>query len=318
MENQSHIASGDLDGVPLCPITGEPAARLIQNVPVGLLRLIWRCLGWTDVSRLFEGVDDVGLWVSPCGLAFFSPAIEGDSTFYKAVYGRFKFHEMLAEIAAERPEYIEAARHVEEGSRVVDVGAGCAGFRQHIEHSEFTGLDPYADTEEAGVIPEHAGDHAARLPEHYDVVTSFQVVEHTTDPLAFVKTLSALLKPGGTLILGMPIWPSPMIDCLNMPINCPPHHLTWWNESALKALANELGFEVIDICRPEPHRHHDWFHWMPRFTWVNMGDHYYANKLSWHFNFLFALPFSVLGAKFFGAPKDPEPIDILLVARKPG
>ncbi|MEM7425056.1 MAG: class I SAM-dependent methyltransferase [Pseudomonadota bacterium] len=311
--------AGRVDGAPpLCPVTGEPAERLIQYVPVTLLRLMWRCLGWTDVSRLFAGIDKVGLWVSPCGLAFFSPAIEGDDAFYKAVYGRFKFHEMLAEIARERPEFIEAACHVAAGDRVLDAGAGSAGFRHHVEHAEFTGLDPYAETEQEGVLPEHADTHAARLPEHYDVVTSFQVMEHTTDPLAFAKTLDALLKPGGTLILGVPLWPSPMTDCLNMPINCPPHHLTWWNAGALTSLAEALGYEVVDVQELPPHRHHDWFHWMPKFTWVKSNGQYYANRISWHFNFLFSLPLSVLSAKFLGAPKQTKPIDILLVARKPG
>ncbi len=302
-----------------CPITGEPALRLIQTVPVKLLKLIWRYVGLTDVSELFVGIDQIALWESPCGLAFFSPAVAGDETFYKTLYGRFKAHEKLAEISAERPEFIAAARHVSEGSQLLDVGSGGAGFRQHVEHAKFTGLDPYAETEEpgSGVLCEHADDHAANHAGYYDVVSAFQVMEHTVDPVGFARTLTRMLKPGGTLILGVPVWPSPMTQCPNMPINCPPHHLTWWNERSLEALADRLKLEVVEISRLPPHRHHAWFHWMEKLTWVDMSNRYYANRAGWHFNVALALPLSLLCDRFLGMPKNAGQIDIMLVARNP-
>ena len=302
-----------------CPITQEPAVRLIQVVPAKLLKRIWKYIGRTDISELFAGVDQVGLWESPCGLAFFSPAIAGDDAFYQSFYGRFKVHEALAQVASERPEYIAAARHVSEGSQVLDVGAGCAGFRQHVEHAEFIGLDPYAETENlaAGVVREQAVDHAVNNAERYDVVSAFQVMEHTVDPVGFASTLTRMLRPGGKLILGVPLWPSPMIRCPNMMINCPPHHLTWWNESALQTLADKLGLEVVEKARLPPHLHHAWFHWMTMLTWVDMRKRYYADRASWHFNVALSLPLSLLCGRFLGLPKKAEPIDIMLVARKP-
>lgn len=304
---------------PKCPITQEPASRLVQTVPVGLLKGLWKFMGLTDVSDLFEGIDEIGLWESPCGLAFFSPAIAGDDAFYQTFYGRFKAHEALAQVAAERPEFVAAAQHVPEGSLVIDVGAGGAGFRQHVPHARFTGLDPYAETEDlaSGVLREQAEDHAATHPGHYDVVSAFQVMEHTIDPLAFATTLSRMLKPGGKLILGVPLWPSPMIQCPNMVINCPPHHLTWWNETSLKALADTLGLEVVKIERLPPHRHHAWFRWMEKLTFVDMSERYYSNQLSWHANVAFALPLGLLCGRVFGLPKNTEPVDIMLVGRKP-
>ena len=302
-----------------CPITHEPAVRLIQTVPVKLLKRIWKYIGITDVSELFTGIDQIELWESPCGLAFFSPAVAGDDAFYKSFYGRFKAHEKLAEISAERPEFIAAARHVCEGSRLLDVGSGYAGFRQHVKQAMFTGLDPYAETEEpqSGVLREQADDHAASHADYYDVVSAFQVMEHTVDPVGFAMTLTRMLKPGGTLILGVPVWSSPMIQCPNMLINCPPHHLTWWNERSLQALADRLRIEVVEIPRLPPHRHHAWFHWMEKLTWVDMRDLYYADRLGWHLNVALALPLSLLCDRFLGLPKNAAPIDIMLVARKP-
>ena len=306
-------------GVPICPITQEPASRLIQTVPATLLKRVWRHVGRTDVSDLFSGIDEFGLWEAPCGLAFFSPAIAGEDQFYRTFYGRFNAHKALKEVAPERPEYISAAQHVAPGDRVLDVGAGCGGFRQHVKHGQFTGLDPYAEPDEQalGVIREETDEHAASHGGHYDVVSAFQVIEHTTDPVAFASTLSRMVKPGGKLILGVPLWPSPMIRCPNMLINCPPHHLTWWNEGSLKALAGKLELDVVEIKRLPPHRHHAWFHRMEQLTCVDMSERYFANRPSWHLNMAFALPLSLLWGRFWGLPQNAEPIDIMLVARKP-
>ncbi len=304
---------------PKCPITGEPASRLVQTVPVGLLNGLWKYTGRTDVSELFDGIDEIGLWEAPCGLAFFSPAIAGGDAFYRDFYGRFNAHEALAQVAPERPEFIAAADHVPQGGLVLDVGAGGAGFGQHVTHGQFTGLDPYAETEElaSGILREQADEHAATHPDHYDVVSAFQVIEHTVDPVDFATTLTRMLKPGGKLILGVPLWPSPMIRCPNMIVNCPPHHLTWWNERSLNALADALGLDVVEINRLPPHRHHAWFRWMEMLTFVDTSKRYYANRISWHLNFAFALPLGLLCGRLFGLPKNTDPIDIMLVARKP-
>ena len=96
----------------------------------------------------------------------------------------------------------------------------------------------------------------------------------------------------------------------------PPHHLTWWNEGALTALAKLLDLDVVEISRAEPHQEHAVFCWMAKFIWIDRAGRYYANKLSWHLNFLFGLPMAALAAKFLGLPKNAQPIDIVLVARK--
>ena len=301
-----------------CPITGEPAQRLIQTIPVELLNLLWKYGGRTDVSGLFEGIDRVGLWESPSGLAFFSPAVAGDDAFYRTLYRHFEIHEKTAEISAERPEYIAAARHVAPGQRVLDVGAGCAGFQLHLGHANYTGLDPYAgpDAVASGVLREQLDDHAATHGEHYDVTTAFQVMEHTTDPVAFARTLKGMLKPGGYLILGVPVWPSAMTESPNMLINCPPHHLTWWNEGSLRALAGVLKLEVIEISRLPPHRRHAWLLWMAKLRWVDMGHRYYANRVGWHLNSCLAFTLGLLCDRVLGVPANAAPIDIMLVARK--
>ena len=49
-----------------------------------------------------------------------------------------------------------------------------------------------------------AGELAALPPANFDLVTSLEVVEHVTDPAAFIAELAARLAPGGLMILSTP------------------------------------------------------------------------------------------------------------------
>jgi 2-polyprenyl-3-methyl-5-hydroxy-6-metoxy-1,4-benzoquinol methylase len=85
----------------------------------------------------------------------------------------------------------------------------------------------------------------------FDVVTSFHVLEHVSDPLQFVKELVRLVKDDGIVCISTPL--SPMFfECAWFDVlNHPPHHLTRWTTSAYRALAKELNLS-IDFAFPEP------------------------------------------------------------------
>src|SRR5215469_11918253 len=65
---------------PLCPITGLPASRRIQQVSGALLIALWRASLGVSTARLLRDVKRFGLWESPCGLAFFHPMIVGETS----------------------------------------------------------------------------------------------------------------------------------------------------------------------------------------------------------------------------------------------
>ena len=71
---------------PLCPITGLPATRRIQQVSSALLIALWRASFGVSTARQLGAVERFGLWESPCGLAFFHPMIAGDEKFYRDFY----------------------------------------------------------------------------------------------------------------------------------------------------------------------------------------------------------------------------------------
>lgn len=101
------------------------------------------------------------------------------------------------------------------GKRAVDVGCGAGLLCEPLARlgAAVTGID--AAAENIGVAAAHAaqsglaidyraGSVEALAGETFDLVTSMEVIEHVTDPAAFVAGLAAALAPGGLMILSTP------------------------------------------------------------------------------------------------------------------
>ena len=80
------------------------------------------------------------------------------------------------------------------GAAVTGVDAAVENITAAKAHAAQSGLD----------INYHAGELAAQNLGQFDLVSSMEVIEHVTDPAAFVGELAARLKPDGLLILSTP------------------------------------------------------------------------------------------------------------------
>jgi 2-polyprenyl-6-hydroxyphenyl methylase/3-demethylubiquinone-9 3-methyltransferase len=101
------------------------------------------------------------------------------------------------------------------GKRAVDVGCGAGLLCEPLARlgASVTGID--AATENIGVARAHAaqsglavdyrtGSIEALAGERFDLVTSMEVIEHVTDPAAFIVGLAGALAEGGLMILSTP------------------------------------------------------------------------------------------------------------------
>jgi SAM-dependent methyltransferase len=306
-----------VEGIARCPITGEPAKRLVQTLDRGLLTDLWRYTFGVDISAAIQDVPSIGLWESSAGLMFFDPAIAGDGKFYRAFYERLGAHSRLAGPAAVRPEFELAASFIANGARLLDVGCGEGGFRRFAPAVDYTGLDPHFGGTNPAILAEPIESHAVTHPGYYDAVCSFQVIEHVAKPLAFARAMTAALRPGGLFILGVPCWPSPMISIPNFVINAPPHHLSWWNEQALRALCAQLGLRCRHV---EPVRVGSGariVYWMGRMAPKLGGDRYFGPAWSWHLGLLWSYVAGTCANAVLSPPANAAPLEILLVAEKP-
>lgn len=101
------------------------------------------------------------------------------------------------------------------GKRVADVGCGAGLLCEPLARlgGEVVGIDAAPENVAAarvhaagqGLSIDYRAGSVDRLgPEPYDLITSLEVIEHVTDPAAFLRGLAAALAPDGLLILSTP------------------------------------------------------------------------------------------------------------------
>jgi SAM-dependent methyltransferase len=93
------------------------------------------------------------------------------------------------------------------GSRVIDVGAGEAPYRELFGDQRYVTLDR-PDTPHSGSVDLH-GD-ADSIPAEdgsFDAVLCTQVLEHVPEPLLALREFRRILRPGGRIIATVPfVW----------------------------------------------------------------------------------------------------------------
>jgi SAM-dependent methyltransferase len=303
---------------PNCPITDLPAKRLIQRVSARLIGGLWRHAFGISADRQLNGIAHFGLWESPCGLVFFDPMPEGDEAFYQKLHRRRDFQRVLAAPGLARPEFAHVAQIVTAGEKVLDVGCGEGGLARHLPQATYVGLDPNASLTNAApdIRKETAAAHAASHPEEYDVVCAFHVIEHVADPPRFTRDLINCLKPEGRLVVTVPSRHSPITDIPDFVLNAPPNHLSWWNEGALRALADRCQL-IVEAVEALPFRPCDSIiYWMGRCAPKLTGERYFNAHWTWYG----ALAWSWLAGRLCDAclpiPARAPSSGLLLAARK--
>lgn len=150
------------------------------------------------------------------------------------------------------------------GKRVLDVGCGPRGSLEWASHAaERVGVDVLVGRYRRFGIESHAMRYveagAERMPfddEYFDVVTSFNALDHVEDVRASLAEMARVLRPGGTMLV--------VVDIHRRPTVAEPHALPWdlatWLDPALEVvderhlekrssgpyLANQVGFDHDD------------------------------------------------------------------------
>jgi SAM-dependent methyltransferase len=260
MEREYPSLLGDAMQKLACPACSANVVLPVETVASADLVAGYRDKG-IDVAACLASTPVIDLYrCAGCDLGFFAPPCAGDAAFYEQLQQYDWYYQ------DDKPEYAYASQHVGDGARVLEVGCGKGAFRAALPRSvSYTGLEfndaAVRKAQAAGlnVSRQSVEAHAAANPGAYDVVCSFQVLEHVPAPKEFVHACVQALAPGGKLILAVPAEDSFLAIAPNSPLNMPPHHVLRWSDRALANLAGREGLAVVDLWHePVASFHTEW------------------------------------------------------------
>ena len=152
-------------------------------------------------------------------------------------------------------------KHGVETGALLEVGAGfgtfCGEVKRRGVFSRVVALEPMPDLAEncrsrgIEVIAKPVEHLELEETERFDVVASFEVIEHLFNPSKFVELMLNLLKPGGILMVTCPNGKGFDVETLGTASNTVDHeHLNYFNPKSLGAMLERCGMEIVESFTP--------------------------------------------------------------------
>jgi 2-polyprenyl-3-methyl-5-hydroxy-6-metoxy-1,4-benzoquinol methylase len=244
-----------VDDVPLAPepeIAGPfgPARKILDFSVADILAAYrWKC--GADVSRSFKALSEINLYeCQVTGYKFWRPEyIAADEQTYQLLSASWPGY-----YRTERWEYSFVRRALRTANSVLEVGCGRGYFLRSIESHvstavglEFNNQAIDSRVTKFDIHPMTVEDYAVRAPASVDAVCSFQVLEHVTDPCAFIKACLDCLRPGGLLCLSTPNMESAMLKKREDAFDLPPHHIGHFSADVYRSIARTLQIEIANV-----------------------------------------------------------------------
>jgi SAM-dependent methyltransferase len=202
-----------------------------------------------DVLAELKGNDEVEYKkCSNCHLHFFSPVLTGSPKFYESLLSPGGFY-----YKDNRYEFFLAKEYIKKTDKVLEIGSGNGHFAQIIEVNDYTGLEyndkAIADAKEKGInlIKKSIEEFSEEQENTFDIVCSFQVLEHISNPHDYIESSLKVLKKGGLIIFGVPSAESILTNNINHTLNFPPHHITRWYNKAFENFEKVFDVELVSV-----------------------------------------------------------------------
>jgi 2-polyprenyl-3-methyl-5-hydroxy-6-metoxy-1,4-benzoquinol methylase len=251
--------------LPRSPLTGTDTIVLIDSIDTKDVADIYMSSYGINVSDEFRGVESLNFYrCTESGLHFFYPNVTGSGDFYEKLQ-KFPWYYQEA-----KSEFDFAKTYISKGDSVLEVGCGVGHFSTVIDEYfgeetrrgdgatkaiEYVGIEFSSRAKETAsakgiaVINESIQGFSQYNAGRFDIVCSFQVLEHVGDVSSFLEACLRCLKPSGRLIISVPNAESYVTLGVNAVLNMPPHHITWWTEDVFKFVARRYGLIVESVAR---------------------------------------------------------------------
>jgi 2-polyprenyl-3-methyl-5-hydroxy-6-metoxy-1,4-benzoquinol methylase len=253
----------DMTKIVFSPLTNKDTVSLIKTWDTKKIIEAYKHNYNYDPSRFFSETNKIYQYkCNETGYVFFHPVIEGDSDFYSH-FQQFDWY-----YNPWKWEHQQIVPLLTPGVSLLEIGCGKGDFISKIANKygvETVGLElnqqAVRDAEKKGIsilnlpLSELKKDHKNA----FDIVCSFQVLEHVSDVRSFIEDSLECLKIGGYMIISVPNNKS-FINEYVSPLNCPPHHVGWWDENSLSKLGQLFNIELCSIIyEPLQSYHQSWY-----------------------------------------------------------
>ena len=149
--------------------------------------------------------------------------------------------------------------HVNSETELLELGASAGQFLTHLQGKPKRICAVELDLECCDFLTERfdfeiSSDFYSEGPfanQRFDIVCSFQVLEHTTDPVSFLKDVHTALKPGGRAFVEVPNLYDPLLTSWDVPsynqFYYHAEHLFYFSQKSLKDTALAAGFDANNM-----------------------------------------------------------------------
>ena len=215
-----------------------------------------------DLARKFRASGDE-LLTQPlvrcrrCGLQFVSPRVAASAILDGYAAGADP--EYVSQMSARVRTFARTLRHIERlaggRGRLLDVGTAAGAFLKAATDAgwDATGIEPNGWLAEWGRkrygVSIHVGSiEDVRLAGPFDVVTLWDVIEHTPDPTHVLERVNALLRPDGLLVVNYPDIGSWIARALGQrwPF-LSSVHLYYFTRDTMRAALERAGLDTIEM-----------------------------------------------------------------------
>lgn len=239
-------------------------AFLIESISVDKLIIGYKNQFGINIQKYFKSNTDIKIYeCKNTNYRFFYPFnIDGDGEFYECLqkvdwyYMPWKW------------EHDVTKKKLVGNEKILEIGSGGLGFVENLFKSgyDITGLELNkesifkANKIGLNVLSETVQTHAIYNFEKYDLVCSYQVLEHIAEVNLFIQAQVDCLKKGGKLIISVPNNDSFIKLTKGGLLNFPPHHMGLWNKKSLISLGKLFDLKVVEVLyEPLQEYHLNWY-----------------------------------------------------------
>lgn len=238
-----------------------------------------------DISYLLKEHKSISVFKClKTGYKFYYPFdIAGDSVFYEH-FQKFDWYYMPW-----KWEHEVTTNYLEDGQSVLEVGCAHGAFLKKINElyklEECIGLELNKTTgiknSQWKIVNQYVQDFQKNNQGKFDIVCSYQVLEHISEVYSFIEAKVNCLKQGGKLIISVPNNES-YLKHLDSALNRPPHHMGLWDAKSLESLTSIFPLKIDKIHYEELQTYHIGGYiqaqFNSKFNYFNSNDNYYVAR----------------------------------------